>query len=233
MPRNHSFPVDYYNTKKLIKDLVLPMEKIDACKNDCILYWKDDIDLDYRKFYGEARYKSTKERKHNRKKTPYAVLRYLPITPRLQRLYASQVTAEQMTWHANHQTEEGSMCPPSDAEAWRHFDRTHLDFAAEPRNVRLGLCTDSARDETFAMCAALMWTVNDLPAYGMASGWSSASVMGCPVCIEDTRAFYLQNGRKACYFIVTDDFYPRIIPIVETRKYSLRTELKERLHVQD
>ncbi|KAL0448040.1 UNVERIFIED_CONTAM: hypothetical protein Slati_1931900 [Sesamum latifolium] len=143
--------------------------------------------------------------------------------------------------------EEGSMCHPSDAEAWRHFDRTHPNFAVEPRNVRLGLCTDgfapygqydrtyfcwpviltpynlspgmcmsseymfltmvipglsnpkrlidvyleplieelqklwhvgvltrdSARDERFAMRAALMWTVNDLPAYGMASGWST------------------------------------------------------------
>ncbi|KAL0417046.1 UNVERIFIED_CONTAM: hypothetical protein Slati_3536500 [Sesamum latifolium] len=117
------------------------MEKIDACKNGCMLYWKDDIDLDYCKFCGEARYKPTRECNPNRKKTPYAVLRYLPITPRLQRLYASQVTAEQMTWQANHQMEEGSMCHPSDTEALMHFDRTHPDFAAEPRNVRLGLCT--------------------------------------------------------------------------------------------
>ncbi|KAL0439468.1 UNVERIFIED_CONTAM: hypothetical protein Slati_2429800 [Sesamum latifolium] len=218
-----------------------------------------------------------------------------------------QVTAEHMTWHANHQTEEGSMCHPSDAEAWRHFDRTHPDFAAEPRNARLSLCTDgfaphgqygrtyscwpviltpynlppgmcmsseymfltmvipgpsnskrlidvylkplveelqnlwhvgiltrdSVRDETFVMRAALMWTVNDLPAYRMASGWSSTGVMGCPVCMKDTRAFYLQNGRKACYFDCHRQFLPRVIPIVETRKHSLRTELKERLHVQD
>ncbi|KAL0427514.1 UNVERIFIED_CONTAM: hypothetical protein Slati_2926200 [Sesamum latifolium] len=65
--------------KKLIKDLGLPMEKIDAFKNDCMLYWKDDIDLDYCKFCGEARYKPTRERNPNRKKIPYAVLRYLPI----------------------------------------------------------------------------------------------------------------------------------------------------------
>ncbi|KAL0405388.1 UNVERIFIED_CONTAM: hypothetical protein Slati_3852700 [Sesamum latifolium] len=94
-----------------------------------MLYWKDDIDLDYCKFYEEARYKPTRERNPNRTKTPYAVLRYLPITPHLQRLYASQETTKQMTWHANHQTEEGSMCHPSDAEAWRHFDRTP-NFAA-------------------------------------------------------------------------------------------------------
>ncbi|KAL0401503.1 UNVERIFIED_CONTAM: hypothetical protein Slati_4180200 [Sesamum latifolium] len=80
MPRDHSFPDGYYNTKKLIKDLGLPMEKIDAYKNGCMLYWKDDIDLDYCKFCGEARYKPTVERNLNRKKTPYAMLRYLPIT---------------------------------------------------------------------------------------------------------------------------------------------------------
>ncbi|KAL0458239.1 UNVERIFIED_CONTAM: hypothetical protein Slati_0451100 [Sesamum latifolium] len=189
IPHDHSFSLGYYNTKKLIKDLSLPVEKIDACKNGCMLYWKDNIDLDYCKFCGEARYKPTK-RNPNRTKTPYAVLRIrreskglhdslfarkalsrfcggLPSRARSipcvqsgrarftlnmrsrgdiavmsvegATLYASQVTAEQMTWHANHQMEEGSMCHPSDVEAWRHFDPTHPDFAVEPRNVRLGL----------------------------------------------------------------------------------------------
>ncbi|KAL2249838.1 UNVERIFIED_CONTAM: hypothetical protein Sindi_2457500, partial [Sesamum indicum] len=49
---------------------------------------------------------------------------------------------EQMTWHANHQMEEGSMSYLSDVEAWRHFYRIYLNFAAEPSNVRLGLCTN-------------------------------------------------------------------------------------------
>ncbi|KAL0427883.1 UNVERIFIED_CONTAM: hypothetical protein Slati_2963100 [Sesamum latifolium] len=90
----------------------------------------------------EKLYKLTRERNPNRTKTPYAMLRYLSITPCLQRLYASQATVEKMTWHANHQMEEGSMCHPSDAEAWRYFQQTHPNFAAEPRNVRLGLCAD-------------------------------------------------------------------------------------------
>ncbi|KAL0405464.1 UNVERIFIED_CONTAM: hypothetical protein Slati_3860300 [Sesamum latifolium] len=67
---------------------------------------------------------------------------------------------------------------------------------------------DNAKDETFMMRATLMWTMNDLPAYGMASGWSTAGVMGCPVYMEDTRAFYLQNGRKACYFDCHRQFLP-------------------------
>ncbi|KAL0362432.1 UNVERIFIED_CONTAM: hypothetical protein Scaly_1198400 [Sesamum calycinum] len=105
------------NTKKLIRDLGLPVEKIDVCKNDRMLYWKDDIDLYYCNFYGEARYKPTRERNPYCKKTLYGILSHLSLTPCLQRLYVSEATAEQMTCHANHQTEDGSMCHPSDAEA--------------------------------------------------------------------------------------------------------------------
>ncbi|KAL0283645.1 UNVERIFIED_CONTAM: hypothetical protein Sangu_2876400, partial [Sesamum angustifolium] len=39
---------------------------------------------------------------------------------------------------------------------------------------------DHATDSVFIMQAALMWTVNDLPAYRMAFRWSIARVMGCP-----------------------------------------------------
>ncbi|KAL0322601.1 UNVERIFIED_CONTAM: hypothetical protein Sangu_1879400 [Sesamum angustifolium] len=102
LPLDYTWPLDYYNANKLIKDLGLPIEKIDACKNSCILYWKDDIDLNYCKFCGEVRYKPTRERNPISKKTPYAILRYLSLTPRLQRLYTSEPTAKQMTWHANH-----------------------------------------------------------------------------------------------------------------------------------
>ncbi|KAL0325042.1 UNVERIFIED_CONTAM: hypothetical protein Sradi_5073500 [Sesamum radiatum] len=59
---------------------------------------------------------------------------------------------------------------------------------------------DHATNQAFMMRAALMWTVNDLPAYGMASAWSTAGIMGCPICMDDTSAFYLQHGWKACYF---------------------------------
>ncbi|KAL0307844.1 UNVERIFIED_CONTAM: hypothetical protein Scaly_2967800 [Sesamum calycinum] len=52
----------------------------------------------------------------------------------------------------------------------------------------------------FMIGAVLMWTVNDLPAYGITSWWSIAGVMGCPICMDDTRAFHLQHGRKVCYF---------------------------------
>jgi hypothetical protein len=51
-------------------------------------------------------------------------------------------SAEHMTWHHRYIRKEGVIQHPSDADAWKHFNRTHPEFAAEPRNVRLGLCAD-------------------------------------------------------------------------------------------
>ncbi|KAL0405472.1 UNVERIFIED_CONTAM: hypothetical protein Slati_3861100 [Sesamum latifolium] len=59
------------------------------------------------------------------------------------------------------------------------------------------LTSDSAKDQTFTIRSALMWTVNDLPVYRMASRWSTAGVMGCPVCMEDTRAEGSGSAREA------------------------------------
>ncbi|CAO2827523.1 unnamed protein product [Amaranthus hypochondriacus] len=47
-----------------------------------------------------------------------------------------------MRWHAEHHSEDGELCHPSDSEAWLTFNVTHPGFARETRNVRLGLCTD-------------------------------------------------------------------------------------------
>ncbi|KAL0440442.1 UNVERIFIED_CONTAM: hypothetical protein Slati_2527200 [Sesamum latifolium] len=88
------------------------------------------------------------------------------------------------------------------------------------------LTRDSAKDETFTMCAALMWTVNGLSAYGMASRWSFVGIMGCSVCMKDTRAFYLQNGRKACYFDCHKQFLPPDHPYHRNKKAFTKNQVE-------
>jgi len=31
---------------------------------------------------------------------------------------------------------------PSDGQAWKHFDQNHPSFASDPRNIRLGVCSN-------------------------------------------------------------------------------------------
>jgi hypothetical protein len=49
------------------------------------------------------------------------------------------------------------------------------------------------------MRAAFLWSIQDFPAYGMFSGWSTHGRLCCPVCMGDTDAFHLKYGGKFCF----------------------------------
>ncbi|KAL0419124.1 UNVERIFIED_CONTAM: hypothetical protein Sradi_1325900 [Sesamum radiatum] len=87
---------------------------------------------------------------------------------------------------------------------------------------------DSAKNETFTMCAALIWTVDDLLAYGMASRRCTAGVMGCPVCMKVTRAFYLQS-RKTCYFDYHRQFLPPDHPYHRNKKAFTKNRFERKV----
>ncbi|KAK4388285.1 hypothetical protein Sango_2435100 [Sesamum angolense] len=111
------------------------------------------------------------------------------------RLYSTRATVEHMTWHATHQKDERSMCDPSDADAWKHFDRMYPDGFTSHKLLQLwhvGVGTyEHATNRAFMMRTALMWTVNDLPAYGMAYG-------GEPRMLWDVRSVWMIQGHSIC-----------------------------------
>ncbi|CAK8561187.1 unnamed protein product [Lathyrus sativus] len=77
-----------------------------------------------------------------RKKIPAKVLRYFPLKPRLQRLFLSSKTTEDMRWHATDANNDGMLRHPRDSEAWKKFDLTHTWYSSDPRNVRVALASD-------------------------------------------------------------------------------------------
>ncbi|GKA73394.1 hypothetical protein Tco_0779696 [Tanacetum coccineum] len=78
----------------------------------------------------------------------------------LQRLYKSSDTAKEMTWHAaGKYTEPGKMQHPVDGRAWKDFNTKYSDFAAEPRNVRLGLAADGFNPFENLSQSYIMWPV--------------------------------------------------------------------------
>lgn len=58
---------------------------------------------------------------------------------------------------------------------------------------------DAFSKETFNLKAVLMWTVNDFPAYGNLSGWSTKGRFACPICRKDTCADWLTHSHKFSY----------------------------------
>jgi hypothetical protein len=71
--------------------------------------------------------------------------RYIPIMPRLKRLFLCEEMVQQMRWHkeAIRDSEDPDiMSYPTDAEAWHALDHFNPEFARDPRSVRLDLSMD-------------------------------------------------------------------------------------------
>ncbi|XP_055962322.1 uncharacterized protein LOC126687685 [Mercurialis annua] len=248
LPEDNKMPKNFAEIKKIVRGLGLPVEVIDCCFRNCMIYWGSDAELTRCKICDHERWKPPPKGNSVKRRVnvPYRKMFYFPITLRLQ-------------------------------------SELHTEFAAEVRNIRLGLCTirfqlfgafgqnysswpviltpynlppgmcmkdefmfltvilpgprnpkhqmdiflqpliaelnqlwefgvqtfDVQRRQNFQMKAALMWTINDFPAYSMLSGWSTSGRLACPHCMENTDAFTLKGSRKQSWFDCHRKFFPR------------------------
>ncbi|XP_017972836.1 PREDICTED: uncharacterized protein LOC108661342 [Theobroma cacao] len=136
LPSDENLLIDFYRMKKKVAKLGFGYIKIDACKNNCMLFYERLATFEHCQVCGHPRYKQRNSSVRRHKKIPYKILRYLPLISRLQRLYMSCKTAEHMTWHAQHHSDDGLLRHPVDGEAWQHFNHTHEFFAMEPRKCK-------------------------------------------------------------------------------------------------
>ncbi|XP_013639842.1 PREDICTED: uncharacterized protein LOC106345132 [Brassica oleracea var. oleracea] len=139
LPEDNMCAESYYEIQELVHSLGLPSEMIDVCIDNCMIYWGENAEFLECKFCQKPRYKP---QGRGRNRVSYQWMWYLPIKDRLKRLYQSKKTAAAMRWHAEHTQKEGEINHPSDAKAWKHLNSVYPDFASNPRNVYLGLCTD-------------------------------------------------------------------------------------------
>ena len=77
-----------------------------------------------------------------KKKVSKRVLGHVSLILRLQRLYALEITVKDMRWHAEERRDDGILSHPADSDAWKDFDKKHVENSLAPHNVRLGLATD-------------------------------------------------------------------------------------------
>ncbi|KAH9697062.1 hypothetical protein KPL71_023450 [Citrus sinensis] len=151
LPEGETLPKSFYHAKKIIGGLGLGYKKIDACPNDCMLYWKENEYDSSCSICGASRWKLTSDdlgynnlnqSSTTTRRVPAKVLRHFPLKPRLQRYFMSKKTSSFMQWHENHRVKDGILRHPADSKAWKSLDQRYPEFALDPRNVRLGLASD-------------------------------------------------------------------------------------------
>lgn len=121
LPKESTLPNCYYDAKKTVKDLGLSYEKIDACVNDCMLFWIGDEQLENYKIFNASRWKQGKHSEETRttgngRKIPHKVLRYFPLKLRLQRLFMCSKTTCDMRWHHERHVQDGVISHPADGK---------------------------------------------------------------------------------------------------------------------
>nr|XP_028956335.1 uncharacterized protein LOC114824099 [Malus domestica] len=242
LPDGDCLPESCYKAKKLINDLGLTYVKIDACPNNCMIYWKETAELTACSVCGESRYKNVNEVDGSRKKiaakfgseirnvrlglasdgfNPFGKMRQDHSTwPVVLSVYNLP------PWMCMKQPNLLlSLLIPGPRSLGKEIDvymRLLIDELNELWEV--GTPTyDAYSNQNFTMKAAVLWTISDFPAYGMLSGWSTHGYKACPHCMHDKESIYLPASRKICYlghrrFIPADHRFRRKTTIFNGRR---------------
>ncbi|XP_019255093.1 PREDICTED: uncharacterized protein LOC109233677 [Nicotiana attenuata] len=114
-----SVPESFNKARNMITNLGLHYEKMHACPNDCMLFWKENANADNCSICGSSRWKSAGPLTKASSKIPAKVLSYFPLKPRLQRIFMCPETAVAMRWHANERPNDGNIRHPADGKLGR------------------------------------------------------------------------------------------------------------------
>jgi hypothetical protein len=101
LPSNHKMLKDMYQSKKLLSALGMEYKKIDACKDNCMLFYKEHKDEMKCLKHGKSRFIEAinEDGEKVATKVAHKQLRYMPLTPRMKWLFLSKKTARHMRWH--------------------------------------------------------------------------------------------------------------------------------------
>ncbi|XP_057510793.1 uncharacterized protein LOC130793173 [Actinidia eriantha] len=133
LPKGNLVPKLTYEARKILSDLSLSYELIDACINDCVLFWKENAMLD---------------------RCPRC---------NVSRLFMSRMISKAMRWHVENPSDGEESRHPTHSDEWKDFDVKHPEFALEPRNVRIGLAVDGFNPFGNMSNSYSMWPVILVP----------------------------------------------------------------------
>ena len=156
LSEGHILPKSMYEAQKLLCTLKMSYERIHTCPKGCMLFRQEHADANYCTKCKSSRWLEV-ESSDGQKwqlKILVKILQYLPFIPRIQWLYMTEESAQQMIWHKNGKCYHSQkMVHPSDAEAWKHFEGRHTMKVVEARNVCVALATNGFNP--YGMTAAL------------------------------------------------------------------------------
>jgi hypothetical protein len=141
-------------------------EKIDACKDNCMIFYKEHKHETKCLKCGKSRFVKLINEGDEKvtMKVAHKQLCYMPLTPRMKWLFLSKKTTRHMWWHKEGVRENNQvMMHPSDSEAWKALDDFDADFVRDARNVGIGLATDGFSLYNMSVASYSCWPIFVIP----------------------------------------------------------------------
>jgi hypothetical protein len=165
LPNNHKMSKDMYPSKKLLSTLNMEYEKIDACKDNCMLFYKEHMDETKYLNCGKSRFIEIVNEDDEKvtTKVSYKQLCYMSLTPWMKWLFLSKKTTRHMRWHKEGVRENDQvMVHPSDSEALKALDDFDTYFVRDVRNVCIGLATDGFTPYNMSASSYSYWLIFEI-----------------------------------------------------------------------
>nr|XP_051205528.1 uncharacterized protein LOC127319590 [Lolium perenne] len=245
---NSSIPKSYEEALSIIGRLGLGYDSIHVCPNNRVLFRR----IMPRRIIAPSAKPPDGKMPMVGDRSRRRCLRHFPLIPRLQRMFLSKEQSKEVQWHKlKRQDVENDLSHPADGDAWKDFDNIHKDFAADARNIRLGLATDGKdfdvfmeplmeelqelwkgvksydanSPDKFDLRAAILWCIHDYPALHTLSGRATAGYQACVRCDKENCSKKLRN--KIC-FIGHRRWLPRRHPWRNSKEFDGASESREK-----
>ncbi|CAM8990577.1 unnamed protein product [Rhodiola kirilowii] len=115
----NNIPSSFKQSKKLVADLGMGYQRIDICVGGCMIYYGCDESMTVCRICSESRYHRPRcaESSSSYQRNARCQMFYLPIIPRLQRLFLLKILASEMCWHDTPRADVHRMFHPSEGES--------------------------------------------------------------------------------------------------------------------
>ena len=150
LPKGNLLPDSYEATMKLVQPFLLKPVVFHACVNDCVVFRNEFVSLSECPKCKSPRYKWGT--------VPHRKLVYLPIGPRLERMFGTKNLAQLVQAHSG-STEADRMYDIHDSPMWKDAFSPQGTFLGDKRNIALGLYTDGVNPFSHHHISYSMWPI--------------------------------------------------------------------------
>jgi hypothetical protein len=164
LPDGNSLPSSYREALSVIKHLIIPVQKHDCCINDCIIF-RDCQEGNFKELSecpecNEARY-------HPGSEVARKVFKYIPLEPRLKRMFRNQKVSSDLQSHLTSNTSTTCISDIHQSQPWMSMYHAAGPFQGDACGISLSVCTDGmnpfSKEKVAYSMSPIVLTILNLP----------------------------------------------------------------------